>query len=188
MRLANNQFSFGWVSIVIHWLSAITIVGLFAVGWWMVDLDYYSEWYQTAPHWHVSVGILLCLVTVFRLIWRWCQPSPKGIGAKWEQIAAFAAHTILYLLLFVLFTAGYLLTTADGRGIEVFNWFTLPSMGELFEKQEQLSGDIHEFAAYGLIALALIHALAAFKHHFINKDETLNRMLKPSKQLNGDNK
>lgn len=154
----------------------------------MVDLDYYSEWYQTAPSWHVSIGMLLCIVTLCRFIWRLSQTSPKGIGEKWEQAAAVAAHSTLYLLLLVLFTTGYLLTTADGRGIEVFNWFTLPSMGKLFEKQEQLSGDIHEIAAYLLIALASLHTAAALKHHFINKDETLSRMLKPNKPSNGEEK
>ena len=40
----------------VHWVSAIVIIGMFAVGLWMVDLTYYSEWYKTAPHWHKSVG------------------------------------------------------------------------------------------------------------------------------------
>jgi len=188
MRLANKHFSFGWISIGIHWLSALTIIALFALGLWMVDLDYYSEWYQTAPNWHTSIGILLCFVTLFRIIWRWVQPSPNGIGAKWEQAAAVFAHRFMYVLLLVLFAAGYLLTTADGRGIEVFNWFTVPSMGELFDKQEQLSADIHEIAAYILIALSSFHALAALKHHFINKDHTLSRMLNPNNQSNGKEK
>ena len=188
MKLANNHFSFGWISIGIHWVSSLTIIGLFVLGLWMVDLDYYSEWYQTAPNWHNSIGILLGIVTVFRIIWRWVQPTPNGMGAKWEQIAAISVHRFLYLLLLVLFAAGYLLTTADGRGIEVFNWFTLPSMGELFDKQEQLSANIHEIAAYILIALASFHGLAALKHHFINRDQTLSRMLKPNDQSNGDEK
>ena len=68
--LKNSQTHYGIVSIVLHWLVAITVFGLFAVGFWMVDLSYYSQWYRTAPHWHKSIGILLALVMLLRLLWR----------------------------------------------------------------------------------------------------------------------
>lgn len=184
MKLTNSKSSFGWVSIIVHWLSALAIVGLFVLGWWMVDLTYYSEWYQTAPMWHVSIGILLAALTIFRILWRLNQDVPENDGANWEKISAKLAHWAMYLLLLALFTSGYLISTGDGRGIEVFNWFTVPALGELFEHQETLSGDVHRWIAYVLMGLAGLHALAAFKHHFIDKDSTLSRMLKPAKNTN----
>ncbi|WP_438863579.1 cytochrome b [Neptunicella sp.] len=189
MKLTNSKSSFGWVSIIVHWLSAAAIVGLFVLGWWMVDLTYYSKWYQTAPMWHVSIGILLAVLTVFRLIWRFSQPQPVFEGVQWEKMSAKFAHGLLYLLLILIFISGYLIPTADGRGIDVFDWFTLPSMGELFQHQGTTSGDVHRWGAYILMGLTGLHALAAVKHHFIDKDSTLSRMLKPAKnnKTNGDN-
>ena len=85
---------------------------------------------------------------------------------------------MLYGLLLVLMCSGYLISTADGRAISVFNWFDVPALGELFSNQEDISGLIHEYVAYILISIAVLHALAAIKHHVIDKDATLTRMFK----------
>ncbi|WP_028022518.1 cytochrome b [Enterovibrio calviensis] len=162
---------------LIHWLSALTVIGLFAAGWWMVDLTYYSTWYKTAPHWHKSVGICLAALTIFRLVWRSVKGTPSIQGNRFEKIAAHAAHNIIYVLLLVIFTSGYLISTSDGRPIEVFDWFSVPSFGELFPDQSDIAGNIHYYAAYGLIGLVILHAAAALKHHFIDKDNTLRKMI-----------
>lgn len=180
--LKNNRDSYGWISIIIHWLSAISVIGLFALGLWMMGLDYYSQWYRKAPDLHKSIGLLLAAVTLLRLVLKLSQTKPQAIGKKWETFAAKGAHTLLYLLLFGLFISGYLISTADGRSIAVFDWFEVTSLGELFSEQEDIAGEIHEWLAYTLIGLAGIHALAAFKHHFVNKDSSLVRMLKPLKE------
>ncbi|MDO6705944.1 cytochrome b [Photobacterium sp. 1_MG-2023] len=168
---------YDWVSILLHWLSALVVIGLFAVGVWMVDLNYYSAWYTTAPHWHKSVGLCLLAATLFRLVWKCIRKQPDIEGAAWEKLSAKLAHSVIYLLMFGLFISGYLISTSDGRGIDVFNWLTVPSMGELFPDQSDIAGEIHEYIAYGLIGLAVLHAVAALKHHFINKDNTLKKML-----------
>lgn len=166
---------------VLHWLSAICIVGLFAVGLWMVDLSYYSEWYRTAPDYHRSIGILLAITTLVRIVWKHLSASPQPEGKPYEVVAAKLAHSLMYLLLITIFVSGYLISTSDGRGIEVFNWFTVPGAGELFPNQSDLAGAIHFYAAWAVILIAGLHALAALKHHFIDKDNTLRKMLGASK-------
>jgi len=161
----------------LHWLSAILVFGMFAAGYWMVDLTYYSEWYKTAPHWHKSVGICLIALTILRLFWKTISSSPAIEGSPFEKKAAAAAHHLLYVLLFTLFLSGYLISTADGRGIDVFGWFEVPGLGAFIENQADYAGLVHEYVAYALIALTSLHALAALKHHFINKDNTLKKML-----------
>jgi len=165
----------------IHWLSAIVVIAMFGVGLWMVDLSYYSEWYRTAPHWHKSIGLLMAGLTLFRIVWKIVTPSPSVEGHRLEIVGAKLAHLAMYALLFVLFASGYLISTEDGRGIDVFNWFAVPSMGALFENQADVSGQVHFYAAWVLIILAAVHAIAAFKHHFINKDNTLRKMIGASK-------
>ncbi|GAM59962.1 cytochrome B561 [Vibrio ishigakensis] len=160
----------------VHWISAIVVIGMFAVGLWMVDLTYYSEWYQIAPHWHKSIGILLALLTLFRLAWKAMTKSPSVEGSKLEKVAAKSAHHLMYVLLFVLFISGYLISTEDGRPISVFGWFDVPGLGKFFENQADLAGQVHYYVAFVLIGLASVHALAALKHHFIDKDNTLRKM------------
>lgn len=177
--IENSQNSYGWFSIGLHWLSAVIVIGMFALGLWMVELEYYSQWYKSAPFYHKSIGVLLVILTLLRLGWRFSQVSPQKIVKGWENIAAQFTHIVLYILIFGMFFSGYLISTADDREIAVFNWFTLPSSGKLFAQQEDLAGQFHEWIAYSLIGLASVHALGALKHHFIDNNQILSRMLNP---------
>jgi cytochrome b561 len=176
----NNSQQYGLVSKGLHWLSALAVFALFALGYWMVELDYYSEWYQRAPHWHESVGLLLLIVTLFRLAWRTITNKPEAISShstlekKSSAIMTFA----LYFILLTVLVSGYLITSADGKAIAVFDWFNVSAFILISENQEGLAGAVHYYIAYALIFMALLHALAALKHHFIDKDNTLKRMLK----------
>jgi cytochrome b561 len=166
---------------LIHWFSALIIIAMFGLGLWMVELTYYSQWYEKAPHWHKSIGIMLLLLTLFRLFWKLVTVSPLTQGSAFEKIAAKAVHHAIYLNLLVIFISGYLISTADGRGIDVFDWFTIPGAGALFADQSDTAGNIHLIAAWTLISMAVLHILAALKHHFINKDNTLRKMIGASK-------
>ncbi|MEC8373415.1 MAG: cytochrome b [Pseudomonadota bacterium] len=164
--------------VALHWITTLIVIGMFASGLWMVDLTYYSDWYKTAPHWHKSVGLILLAATLFRLLVRLRTKRPVTHGSAVEQRLSKVGHTAIYLVLLSLFISGYLISTADGRAIEVFNWVSVPALGELFENQEDVAGDIHFYVAWTLIGLAVVHALAALKHHFINKDDTMKQMLR----------
>ena len=89
------------------------------------------------------------------------------------------AHGLLYVLLILVMISGYLISTAEGRPIEVFDWFAVPATLSGIEHQEDIAGEIHELLAFALIGLSLFHAGAAFKHHFHDRDATLRRMLRP---------
>ena len=178
--ILDTQQKYGALSKTMHWLSAIVIIALFSVGFYMVDLNYYSQWYRTLPHWHKSIGILLALLTVLRLLWGYLTPSPKPL-ASYSKLVRFIrhiGHLTLYLILLIIFISGYLISTADGRTIEVFSWFEVASLGALFDRQEDLAGSIHKYAAYTLVAFVIVHIIAALKHHYFDKDATLTRMIK----------
>ena len=162
---------------LLHWSSALLVFGLFALGLWMVELSYYSEWYKLAPHWHKSIGLCLLAVTLFRLVWKITTKTPAIEGQIWVKVAAKLVHRLLYILLFAIFISGYMISTADGRAIEIFNLFSLPGFGSFFENQEDITGVAHFYLACTIIGLTVLHAIAALKHHFINKDNTLSKML-----------
>lgn len=177
--MKNTEQHYGWVTIILHWLVVIIVSGSFGLGIWMVELGYYDSWRKAGPELHKSIGLSLFILMLARVGWRFFQSQPKTLDnyTQLERKSAHAMHLLLYVMLFVIMMSGYLISTADGRGIEFFQLFEVPGLGSFFENQEDLAGLFHQYAAYLLISLVLLHALAAFKHHFVNKDITLSRML-----------
>jgi cytochrome b561 len=174
--LRNTSESYGWVSIILHWLMTVAIFAMFGLGLWMVELNYYDSWYHDAPYIHKSVGMLLLFTLVFRSGWRVINIRPRLLGAAWEKFIALIVHRTHYLLLFAITITGYLIPTAEGAGIDVFGWFKVPASFLFTREQADLIGSIHLYVARAIVGLAAVHAGAALKHHFIDRDQTLLRM------------
>ncbi|MCE8034656.1 MAG: cytochrome b [Halomonas sp.] len=177
----NTRSGWGLVSIIFHWLSALVIVGLFVLGWWMTDLGYFDPWYNRAPWWHRSVGMLLLFATLLRIVWRLFQPTPVAQGSRLERLAAHLGHIALYVLMLTVLLSGYLISTARGRGISVFDWFEVPALVSHLPNQANIAGEVHWYSALALLLLAAGHALAALKHHFLDRHDTFVRMLNPAR-------
>ncbi len=177
--MKNTEQKYGWLSILFHWLSVVIVIGMFILGIWMVDLEYYDAWYKSAPALHKSIGISFLLLMLLRVVWRKMQPQPEPLSthSEMERKMGHIMHLALYGLIFLIMVSGYLIATADGRGINVFDLFTIPGFDEFMEDQEDVAGEIHEILAYTLILMVIAHAGAAIKHHVIDKDSTLKRML-----------
>ncbi|MCU0834631.1 MAG: cytochrome b [Chromatiaceae bacterium] len=177
--LRNTESSYGLIAITLHWLMAIAVVGLFALGLWMVELSYYDPWYQRAPKVHKGAGILLLLTLVLRLVWRLGNPRPRPLPSHSRLAVRTASltHALLYVLLFAVMLSGYLISTADGRSIDVFGLFQVPATLTGLPNQADVAGDIHLAFAITTLVLSGAHALAALKHHWIDRDRTLLRML-----------
>ncbi|CEA03617.1 cytochrome b561 [Pseudomonas saudimassiliensis] len=179
MQLKNTAQRYGLVAILLHWLVAATVIGLAILGLWMTDLSYYSPYYRSAPFWHKSIGITFAAVLVLRLLWRWGNPRPAHLPnhQRWEVGMAAVVHGLLYLLLFVIVVSGYLISTAKGQGISVFGWFEIPASITGLPSQADRAGAVHYWVAITVLGLAALHALGALKHHFLDRDDTLRRML-----------
>ena len=179
MQLRNSSSRYGLVSVLLHWLVALSVFGLFGLGFWMVGLDYYSNWYRRAPDLHKSIGLLLFAVMLLRLLWRVISPAPAALAShdRLTRRASKLGHGLLYIGLFAVMISGYLISTADGRPISVFGLFEVPATLTSIPDQADLAGLVHEYLAWGLVIFAGIHGLAALKHHFIDRDSTLTRML-----------
>jgi len=177
LLLKNTEQAYGWVAIVIHWLMALAIFGMFALGLWMRTLDYYDVWYHRAPDIHKSVGMLLLFMLIFRLAWVAINIKPDILAAAWERFIAIIVHRTHYVLMLTVMLSGYLMPTAKGVGVDVFDWFTVPATVAGIPQQADVAGAIHLWSAWVLIGLALLHSGAALKHHFVDKDATLLRML-----------
>ena len=178
MQLRNSSSRYGWVSIFLHWGVALAVFGLFAMGLWMVGLDYYDTWRKDAPDLHKSIGLTLMAVMLLRVVWRFISPPPPTLSSysRMTRLGAKFGHGFLYVSLFAVMIAGYLISTADGVGIPVFGLFEIPALVSGLPDQADNAGAIHFYLAWVLVIFSGLHALAALKHHFIDRDVTLTRM------------
>jgi len=180
MKVKNTHESFGLVSKILHWLMAVILIALFGVGLYMTELDYYDALYHTLPWWHKSFGLLVVGLLIFRFAWKLSHPAPQPLKThkKWEVSLAHLIQKLFYGLIVLIGISGYFISTAKGKGVEFFNLLEIPAITQAIEEDRaDLIGEVHELLAITLIALAILHAAAALKHHFIDKDETLKRML-----------
>jgi cytochrome b561 len=177
--LYNTTNAYGWIAIVVHWLMAIAIFGMFGLGLYMVELTYYDSLYKTLPYIHKSVGLILAAVLLFRFLWKMTNARPEAISgmSRIEKWAARITHGLSYLLILLIVTSGYLISTADGAPISVFGVIMVPAFITDIPAQEDTAGLVHFYLGCTLIAVVAFHAAAALKHHFINHDNTLRRML-----------
>lgn len=179
MQIRNSTSRYGALSVFLHWGVAITVFGMFALGLWMVGLGYYDPWRKAGPDLHKSIGMVLFAFMVLRVVWRWISPPPPPTPNQGPliRLAAHLGHMFLYVALFALMIAGYLISTADGVGIPVFGLFEVPALVSNLPNQADLAGEIHLYIAWAVVIFAVLHGLAALKHHFIDRDATLIRML-----------
>lgn len=177
--LRNSKANFGLISKVLHWLIALGIIGLTALGWWMVGLSYYDSWYNRGLELHRAVGMTVLCLACFFIAWKFISPSPdlQAELADWEKLAARAAHGLLLVAMLVIPISGYVISTSAGAGFAFFGLFDFPAIVQTSEPTRDLAIEIHYYVAYGLIAVVVAHAGAALKHQFIDKHDTLKRML-----------
>jgi len=149
---------------------------MFALGVWMVELNYYHPWYHDAPELHKSVGVIVTLLLLVRIGIKLFVDEPEPIGSKLEKTVARFTHYIIYIVLLALVTSGYLISTAEGAGISVFGVIEVPAMLPAFENQEDIMGELHKWLAYSLMALLALHIGGALKHQVLDNHPIFERM------------
>jgi cytochrome b561 len=176
MMIKDTREEYGAVSRVLHWSMALAFFLLIALGWWMVGLDYYSPYYKSAPDLHRSVGLLVLVALGVRIAWRLINVKPVGDDlSPVERTASRVVHLGFYPLLIVLLVSGYLISTADGRAIDVYGWFSVPAVVAA-PGLEDAAGLVHQWSAYAVMALAVVHSAAALKHRYWDVTHGRHRM------------
>ena len=144
----------------------------------MVQLDYYSPWYHKLPEWHTIAGLflaLLWLLVLLRLVT--VKPEFTNNYSATEKSMALWVKRLFYISVVVMVLTGYLIVTAGGDELLLFDSLKIPAISHFSVTQIDNLGLIHEYTSYSIMVLLGLHILAALKHHFIDKDETLKRML-----------
>lgn len=169
-------------AIVLHWLLALVIFGLFGVGLYMADLPF-SPLRLKLYNYHKWAGICFLALTVLRMLWRFTHQPPalpvSMIQAMpaWQTRAYHATHYLMYALFFFVPLIGWAYSSADGFPIVLFGVIPLPDLLAVDKAFAKLIKPLHELSAFLLVGLALLHIGAALKHQFIDRDNLISRML-----------
>ena len=165
-------------AIVLHWLIALASIGMVALGFYMTGLPFSPhklQWYS----WHKWTGVCVLLLALFRLGWRISHrpPALPQHMNSLERLAAHAGHGMLYLLMFAIPLSGWLMSSAKGFQTVLFGVLPIPDLLERNPELGNLLAGVHGGLNVLLIAVVIGHAAAALKHHFIDKDDVLTRIL-----------
>lgn len=176
--------SYDPVAKTLHWLIALAIIGMLALGWIMADLPNGPEKFSLFQ-WHKSIGLTILVLALMRLTWRLKHAAPPLPASMptWEKLAAHAGHFLLYVLMIGMPLAGWAIVSTSSLGLPtmfygLFSWPHLPigSTPEGKKTIHDLAAWAHGVAAWVLAVLIVGHAAAAWKHHLINRDDVLTRM------------
>ncbi|MCM2327747.1 MAG: cytochrome b [Lysobacter sp.] len=169
---------YGTVAIGLHWLAAAAIIGNLALGLYMVDLSL-SPTKLKLYSWHKWAGVTIFLLSAARLLWRLAHPAPALPDAMpaWQRRAANASHRVLYLLFFLAPLSGWLFSSAAGFQTVYFGVLPLPDLLAKNTEVADVLKLVHRTANYGLAALVVLHVAAALKHHVVDGDGVLARMI-----------
>lgn len=167
-------------AITLHWLIAVMIVGGFAMGLYMTGLKLSPDKLKLYA-WHKWSGMTVLALAALRIIWRWTHPTPPPLPGqpRWQLQAAQAAHLALYGLIIAIPLSGWLYSSASGYPVVYFGIKAL-QLPDLVDKNKELAKalkEVHELLNWTMAALVTVHATAAIKHHLIDRDGTLARML-----------
>jgi cytochrome b561 len=176
------------IAILVHWLTALTIIGLLIVGNIMADMPRTDPMRLTLYNLHKSFGLTVFFLTVFRLVWRATHKPPAlpATMVDWEKKAARIAHWALYGLLFLVPILGWVMVSASPRNVPTmvfgtFIWPHIPMLADMDVEAKKAYKDLlenaHAVGAYTLLALFVAHAGAALRHHFVLKDDVMRRMM-----------
>jgi cytochrome b561 len=164
-------------AIALHWAIAVLIAGGFGLGWTMTHMSG-SPSRLLLINWHKSVGISVLGLAIVRAGWRLRNPPPPPLPMPtWQRLAARGSHAVLYLLLFALPLAGWASSNAAGHPGWYFGIVPLPALLPKDEHLAKLCALTHSTLGMLLLLLIVVHTAAALKHHFIERDATLARML-----------
>jgi cytochrome b561 len=161
----------------LHWITALLVLGLIGLGLWMVDLPI-SLTKLLAYGWHKWIGLVVLVLTVVRLLWRWRVPPPPlpDTMAAWHRRLAALSHGALLVLLLAMPVSGWLMSSAGGVTVYWFGLLQLPDLVPRDPLTFEVLRTLHHMLAWALIALLALHVLAVVHHDILRRDGIFRRM------------
>ncbi len=165
-------------AITLHWLIVLLIFVAFPLGLYMHELPL-SPFKLRLYNYHKWIGITVLMLAVIRLSWRITHrpPAMPDTMPRWEKLAAESVHYLLYALIFIIPFSGWLMSSAKGFHVVWLGVLPLPDLVDKNKELGDLLKEVHEILNFLMFGTVLAHIGAALKHHFIDRDDILMRML-----------
>jgi cytochrome b561 len=178
MPISGSPSRYSAVAQGFHWIIAGLIVTQFTLAWMADDLPLGMHKLALLAR-HKSFGMTVLMLAALRLLWRLFNRPPElpaGMS-KVERKLARGTHAAFYFFLFAMPLTGWLMSSAKNYSVSWFGRFTWPDLIGKNERAFELLKTTHQTLSWLLFSLAILHILAALKHHFWDKDDVLKRML-----------
>ena len=158
---------------------AILVLGTLGLGAFMSDIEPLSRRFQ-AFGWHKSLGLLVLVLWVVRMVWRLRARVPvlPTVMPLWQKRVAQVSHGLLYLLMLVVPISGWLYHSSTNLPLRWFGLFRVPPLIDANPELKSTLQDLHGVMAWTLLVLIFLHVGAALKHHFIDRDDVFRRMFR----------
>jgi cytochrome b561 len=178
MQWRNTADSYGALAKFLHWAIVILIIAQYVIIEAAEELPDGLEKFAMVTR-HKSLGMLVLGLALVRIAWKLLNkgrpahvPMPRP-----QRIAATAGHGLLYVLILAQPISGWMMSSAANYPVTFFGWFQFPALVRASDELHEFYEEVHEFLFSALLVVTVVHVLAALYHHFIQKDDTLRRML-----------
>jgi cytochrome b561 len=181
MAIRDSATSYGWSSILLHWVTAVIIVVMLYVGSSIDSLAGAER--QSTLVLHTSIAITTYALLWRRIIWRFAygHPGPLAKQGRFFFLVGKSVHILMLVALAVMLISGPFLVWTTGEPIRVFDWFTIPSPLEASLELNAVLHAVHRWAAILIFVAVLLHIGGVYKHTAFNQDGTLTKMIVPAR-------
>lgn len=188
MRLRDTADGYGWISILLHWVTAIVILYLLYLGSTIGSLE--GEFRTAAVDRHTSVAMAAYALLLLRVVWRFVahHPGPTEAQRGWAFTLGKWTHYAMVAAIAIMLVSGPLMQRAYGREIRVFDWFSVPAPAEPSFGLASFLHAIHSLSALFLFLAIVLHIGGVYKHTAFNQDGTLAKIIIPGRQSGAKDK
>ena len=177
-NLYDSDSVYGWISILLHWITSIAIIVLWFIGKGIMNAE--ADGVDAQRQLHVSIAASAWLIIIIRVFWRFRSGHPHVNGQTMliHRVAKIAHYAMLIVVLLML-ASGPLMIWSGGHSIGIFGWLSIPAPIGASESVRDLAWFIHSNSAFLLMLLVLLHIGGALKHLMFHADDTIARMIWP---------
>lgn len=182
MRLTDTADGYGWISILLHWVTAVLIVYLLYLGSTIGSLE--GDVRQQAVDRHISIAMAAYVPLLGRVAWRLVvrHPGPTEAQRGWAHTLGKWTHYAMVVAIALMLASGPLMQLSYGRDIRVFDWFVFPAPGEPSFGWASFLHGVHSFSALFIFLGIVLHIGGVYKHTAFNQDGTLAKIIIPGRQ------
>jgi cytochrome b561 len=174
MTFRNTNRSWGSLTKALHWIIVLLIINQWVIAERAEELKGLAKLPVLALH--KSFGMTILMLAIIRLVWRWMNPVPDLTAETkpWERVLARISHVLLYALIFAMPLSGWMMSSA--RNFPV-SWFKLFQFPDWWRRPIRPFTRCTFHLLFRVLVVAALHIAGALKHHFIDRNDVLKRML-----------